>query len=468
MNVVKRVVRSLLLVIFLFRASYARLQFLRKQSDTATTVVSAHRVWFEKTMTVSQPSCCISLLAWYRCSCNITEYTESEETDAPMVDDLSLAVDDFVFSETDDTLTTHHPHTENQTLLDPDEPNSLMLSSSNESLSPLSELALMNSFGPPPPRDSGNAANILDGRDAKPMDAPFFVMLLTWNRNAREWQFIGCSGTLISNRHVLTVAHCVYDRQNSMDAVYVNAYRPFAGNAGYPFHFSMVESYTTHEDFNNALNTNDVAIITLQTPVNLQNFPPLRIADTTVNIPDGEMMQVMGMGKLAERNELWPDTLQVAEIPFVSRTVCQSFHRAGRIRPDMICGGYVEGGPDACKGDSGGPLIALRNDEYGNEMQVQVGIVSWGVGCGRPNKPGVYTSIRFHYNWIRSAVCPQDPSSVEVVSEICGGPLAYNQPVSFPTLQPSQAPDLRARSESSTTSKSSSKQKKRSQNAAAP
>lgn len=65
----------------------------------------------------------------------------------------------------------------------------------------------------------------------------------------------------------------------------------------------------------------------------------------------------------------------------------------GGITAGMLCAGLPEGGRDACQGDSGGPLTVAN--------QV-AGIVSWGIGCARPNLPGVYARVPFYRNWIDS------------------------------------------------------------------
>ncbi|XP_075927865.1 trypsin-like [Petromyzon marinus] len=89
-----------------------------------------------------------------------------------------------------------------------------------------------------------------------------------------------------------------------------------------------------------------------------------------------------------------PAVLMCVQAPVLSDTSCRNSY-PGDITNNMICLGYLEGGKDACKNDSGGPVVC--------NGQLQ-GIVSWGRGCALPNYPGVYTKVCNYNSWIASTM----------------------------------------------------------------
>ena len=115
----------------------------------------------------------------------------------------------------------------------------------------------------------------------------------------------------------------------------------------------------------------------------------------------------MGWG-LTREDGPSPTILQKASVPIVADATCdKNYADSGGIdRATMICAGYPQGGTDTCQGDSGGPMFGGT----GTAMRV-VGTTSWGEGCARKNKPGVYARVgdRILREWIRS----QDPDGVK-------------------------------------------------------
>lgn len=84
----------------------------------------------------------------------------------------------------------------------------------------------------------------------------------------------------------------------------------------------------------------------------------------------------------------------------MNQQLCQQLYQKLRLEvlPSMICAGNVkEGGKDACRGDSGGPLIRILD----SKPQL-IGIVSWGYGCAIPFNPGVYARVTAARQWIKS------------------------------------------------------------------
>ena len=93
------------------------------------------------------------------------------------------------------------------------------------------------------------------------------------------------------------------------------------------------------------------------------------------------------------------ELLQVS-VPLASARLCKRRYPGATIGDGQLCAGLRQGGRDSCQGDSGGPLVALDD----GRCPVQIGLVSWGAGCGDPGFYGVYTRIAPHLEWIGNYV----------------------------------------------------------------
>ena len=72
----------------------------------------------------------------------------------------------------------------------------------------------------------------------------------------------------------------------------------------------------------------------------------------------------------------------------------------GVVTPQMFCAGAAVDGVDTCQGDSGGPILSRKADG----SYVQVGIVSFGIGCGHAELPGVYTRLALYTDWMKKTI----------------------------------------------------------------
>ena len=127
----------------------------------------------------------------------------------------------------------------------------------------------------------------------------------------------------------------------------------------------------------------------------------------------GELGIVSGWGTTGIESPLNSELFEV-NVKVLGKSDCG--FNSGRITDDMFCAGWIDGGKDACKGDSGGPLIV--KDDNNNGAATLIGSVSWGIGCAVPNAPGVFSDITYFMEkgWLISQMpdlntCPPPTSS---------------------------------------------------------
>lgn len=237
---------------------------------------------------------------------------------------------------------------------------------------------------------------IIGGRPSTPGSWPWQVAVLNRFREAF------CGGTLVSPRWVLTAAHCIRKR------LYVRiGEHDLTVKEGSELEL-RVDSVTIHPEYDADTVDNDIAMLRL--PVTLTASPSRGIACLPASnqpLPANQLCTIIGWGKSRVTDDFGTDVLHEARIPIVSPEACRDVYVDYRITDNMFCAGYRRGKMDSCAGDSGGPLLC-RDPRRPDHPWTIFGITSFGEGCGKRGKFGIYARLSNYVRWISKVMKETD------------------------------------------------------------
>jgi len=209
-----------------------------------------------------------------------------------------------------------------------------------------------------------------------------------------------CGSALITDRHVLTAAHCVHGKESILHSVRIGDHDLANGTEVDTDLTIRVIKEQKHEEYSPRTFANDIAILTLAEPV------PFNYARHTICLPfeeemknmdlDGKRPYIAGWGLTRFRGSASSKLLHT-RVRVMSKKTCTKRYKRFKdqitISDKVLCARAP--GKDTCQGDSGGPIMLPNGNNW-----YTMGVVSFGYQCAHRRIPGVYTRVSEYLDWI--------------------------------------------------------------------
>jgi secreted trypsin-like serine protease len=225
------------------------------------------------------------------------------------------------------------------------------------------------------------SARIVGGVDVADGNNAFVVLLRDRRDNFQ------CGASLVAPTLLVTAAHCIPVVGQQGSAVVGRTDRTDV-TRGAVHRFTSI---FVHPGYRRADGGNDLAFIELSEPVlgiEPLGIVPVQNLDALAGLP----VTVAGWGALREGGP-GPNRMQEVEVDVDTSVRCAQAYPREFDQASMFCASRLR--KDSCQGDSGGPIF-LKPE---GAAPIQVGVVSWGYGCARPESPGVYTRLDSQELW---------------------------------------------------------------------
>ncbi|CAH2085626.1 unnamed protein product [Euphydryas editha] len=225
---------------------------------------------------------------------------------------------------------------------------------------------------------AGKNRRIVGGTTVQPHQYPWLVALMLGSK-------LHCGGAIITDQHILTAGHCITFGVHYRDlSVHIGMHDRLGSSHPVLYASNGVKhpSFTS----NAVRDVNDIAVLTLQKKIKFSDkVRPICLPSEDMNFSDSPLT-VAGWGKTRQGALTSSRYLLETKVKLVPSDVCtrSSIYRNNLVSDSMMCAYSL--GKDACQGDSGGPLFSTHH-RTNNKKWYQVGIVSWGIDCAKPDYP---------------------------------------------------------------------------------
>lgn len=258
------------------------------------------------------------------------------------------------------------------------------------------------------------------------MASLFFLPFKAKSPNEAE---LKCGGSIINKNFILTAAHCMYEVQGN-ERIRLRDKSEIIVKLG----LTNIKDETTVQDFgvkmiyihemfnpgtvNERLYDYDIALLQIDRPVEYGPLsrpvclPPAVLPVNSSLYSSNEFSWAIGWGhnKVVNPHDRFvhytiTQNLKELRLPIQSNERCLKSMEDMKFDKKyftnrMFCAGDGKTGNDTCQGDSGGPLMQVQMNSDGFLFWTQVGIVSWGIGCGVEKTYGFYTNVQNLRSWI--------------------------------------------------------------------